>query len=215
PRKGFKAITIHLGNGCSMAAVHGGKSVDTTMGFTPLEGLLMGTRSGDLDPAIILHVMAKEELSLHEANTMLNKHAGLIGISGVSNDMREVETAAEQGNERARLAIDVFCYRVRKYIAAYAAALEGVDFVAFTAGIGENSKRVRAESCKGLEFMGLKLDPERNAAMNGKEGPISTADSKIEVWVIPTNEELVIARDTVRAIARAKVGGNWPPPDRP
>jgi len=202
PRKGFKAITIHLGNGCSMAAVHGGKSVDTTMGFTPLEGLIMGTRSGDLDPAVVLHVMAKEELSLHEANTMLNKHSGLIGISGVSNDMRELETQANKGNAQARLAIEIFCYRVRKYIAAYAAALQGVDYVAFTAGIGENSARVRAESCCGLKFMGLEIDPERNAAMDGREGKISTDESKIEVWVIPTNEELVIARDTVRAIAK-------------
>jgi acetate kinase len=200
PREEFKAITIHLGNGCSMAAVQGGKSIDTSMGFTPLEGLLMGTRSGDMDPAVLLHVMAKEELSLHEANTMLNKHSGLIGISGVSNDMRELEKQAEAGNQQAQLAIEMFCYRVRKYIAAYSAALEGPHYIAFTAGIGENSAQVRAESCKGLEFMGVKIDPARNAAMNGKEGLISTDDSKIEVWVIPTNEELVIARDTIRAI---------------
>ncbi|OPZ05809.1 MAG: Acetate kinase [candidate division BRC1 bacterium ADurb.BinA364] len=200
PRADFKAVTIHLGNGCSMAAVRGGRSIDTSMGFTPLEGLLMGTRSGDMDPAILLHVMAKEELSLHEANTMLNKHSGLIGISGVSNDMRELEAEAAKGNERALLAIDIFCYRVRKYIAAYAAALEGADFIAFTAGIGSNSSLIRAKSCEGLEFMGVKIDPERNTAFNGGEGRISTDDSKIEVWVIPTDEELVIARDTVRAI---------------
>lgn len=202
PRAEFKAITIHLGNGCSVAAVEGGKSIDTSMGFTPLEGLIMGTRSGDIDPAVILHVMAKEELSLHEANTMLNKHSGLIGISGHSNDMRELEKASAEGDERSALAIDIFCYRVRKYIGAYLAALNGADFIAFTAGIGENSAKIRAMSCKGLEFAGIKIDPERNAAANGKETLISTDDSKIEVWTIPTNEEMVIARETVRAIAR-------------
>jgi acetate kinase len=200
PREQFKAITIHLGNGCSMAAVDGGKSIDTSMGFTPLEGLLMGTRSGDLDPAIVMHVMSHEELSLHEVNTMLNKHSGLMGLSGLSNDMRELEAEAAKGNERAALSIDVFCYRLRKYIAAYAAALEGTDYIAFTAGIGENSAHVRAEACKGLEFMGVKIDPQRNAEMNGREGKISTDDSPVEVWAIPTDEELVIARDTVRVI---------------
>jgi len=201
PRKEFKAITIHLGNGCSMAAVEGGRSIDTSMGFTPLEGLLMGTRSGDIDPAVLLHVMSKEELSLHEANTMLNKHSGLIGISGRSNDMRELEQLAAEGDERSQLAIDIFCYRVRKYVGAYLAALDGADYIAFTAGIGENSALIRAESCKGLEFAGIRIDPERNAAANGREALISTDDSKIEVWAIPTNEEMVIARDTVRAIA--------------
>lgn len=203
PRKDFKAITIHLGNGCSMAAVEGGQSVDTSMGFTPLEGLLMGTRSGDLDPAVVLHVMSKEELSLHEANTMLNKHSGLIGIAGRSNDMRELELAAAEGDDRSKLAIEIFCYRVRKYIGSYLAVLNGADYIAFTAGIGENSSLIRAESCKGLEFAGIKIDPERNAAANGREALISTDDSRVEVWVIPTNEEMVIARDTVRAIAAA------------
>ncbi len=201
PRKEFKAITIHLGNGCSMAAVDGGRSIDTSMGFTPLEGLLMGTRSGDIDPAVILHVMAKEELALHEMNALLNKHSGLIGISGNSNDMRELEKAAAEGDERSALAVEMFCYRVRKYIGAYLAALGGCDYIAFTAGIGENSSRIRQECCKQLEFLGIKIDAERNAAMNGKEGLISTDDSRIEVWTIPTNEEMVIARDTVRAIA--------------
>ena len=152
-------------------------------------------------PAVLLHIMAKEELALHEMNAMLNKHSGLIGISGNSNDMRELEKAAAEGDERSALAVEIFCYRVRKYIGAYLAALGGCDYIAFTAGIGENSKRIREECCKNLEFLGIKIDPERNAAMNGKEGLISTDDSRIEVWTIPTNEEMVIARDTVRAIA--------------
>jgi acetate kinase len=200
PREKIKIITCHLGNGCSIAAIDNGKSVDTTMGFTPLEGLVMGTRSGDIDPAIILHVMAKEELGLHEANTMLNKHSGLMGISGLSNDMRELMKERDKGNERAILAIDVFCYRVKKYICAYAGVLGGVDAIGFTAGIGENCTLVREKSCQGLEFMGIELDAERNRRINGKEGIISTDKSAVKVYVIPTNEELVIARDTVRCI---------------
>jgi acetate kinase len=200
PREELKLITCHLGNGCSIDAIRYGQSIDTTMGFTPLEGLVMGTRSGDIDPAIILHVMAKEELGLHEANTLLNKHSGLMGISGISNDMRELIKESEKGNERAALAIDVFCYRVKKYICAYAGALGGVDAIGFTAGIGENSTLVREKSCGGLEFMGIELDPERNRTINGKEGIISTDQSPIKVYVIPTNEELIIARDTVRCI---------------
>jgi len=197
PAEKFNCITVHLGNGCSITAIKGGKSVDTSMGFTPLEGLIMGTRCGDIDPAIILHVMGKEELGLHEANTMMNKHSGLIGISGVSNDMREVIKEAQNGNERAQLAIDVYCYRIRKYIGAYAAALEGVDYIAFTAGVGENSALIRAKSCQGLEFMGVKIDSEKNEKCIAKFGEISTNDSKVKVYAIPTNEELVIARDTV------------------
>ncbi|MFH0794027.1 MAG: acetate kinase [bacterium] len=199
-REEFRLITIHLGNGCSMAAVKYGKSVDTTMGFTPLEGLLMGTRTGDLDPAIILHVMAKEEIGLHEANTLLNKHSGLIGISGVSNDMRELFKEAEKGNERAQLAIEIFAYRVKKYIGAYLAVLGGADAIAFTGGIGENAVSIREKACHGIEALGVKLDKTRNAEMVGREGLISTDDSIVKVFVIPTNEELVIARDTVRSI---------------
>jgi len=197
-----KIITIHLGNGCSMAAVKYGESVDTSMGFTPLEGLIMGTRCGDIDPAIILTIMAKEELSLHEANTLMNKHSGLIGISGVSNDMREIIDEMEKGNEKAKLALDIFCYRVKKYIGSYAAAMGGVDDIVFTGGIGENAIIVREKSCEGLEFMGVEFDKEKNVELNGKEGTISKKNSKVSVWVIPTNEELKIARDTVRLVEK-------------
>jgi len=197
-----KIITIHLGNGCSMAAVKYGESVDTSMGFTPLEGLIMGTRCGDIDPAIILTIMAKEELSLHEANTLMNKHSGLIGISGVSNDMREIIDEMEKGNEKAKLALDIFCYRIKKYIGSYAAAMGGVDDIVFTGGIGENAIIVREKSCEGLEFMGVEFDKEKNVELNGKEGTISKKNSKVSVWVIPTNEELKIARDTVRLVEK-------------
>lgn len=200
PADSFNCITVHIGNGCSIAAVKGGKSVDTSMGFTPLEGLIMGTRCGDIDPAIVLHVMAKEELGLHEANTLMNKHSGLLGISGVSSDMREVVKEAEKGNERAKLAIDVYCYRIRKYIAAYAAALDGVDYIGFTAGVGENSPLIREKSCIGLGFMGIKIDPEKNNKLIGKFGEITTDDSKVKVYAIPTNEEIVIAQDTVKCV---------------
>ncbi len=198
----FKLITCHLGNGCSVAAVKNGQSIDTSMGFTPLEGLVMGTRCGDIDPAIILHVMSKEELELHEINTMLNKHSGLYGISGVSNDMREIIKARDNGNDRAQLAIDIFCYRLKKYIAAYAAALGGVDYIAFTAGIGENAPVVRKKSCEGLEFMGVEINEKHNDSLIGEEGVISTDDSKVKVFTIPTNEEIVIARDTVLCVAK-------------
>ena len=201
PIEKFRLITVHLGNGCSIAAVKHGESIDTSMGFTPLEGLVMGTRCGDIDPAIILHVMSKEELELHEINTMLNKHSGLYGISGVSNDMREICKATEKGNERAHLALDIFCYRIKKYIAAYAAALGGCEYIAFTAGIGENSPVVRKKSCEGMEFMGVEIDDKLNNEMVNKEGLISTERSKVKVFVIPTNEEIVIARDTVLCVA--------------
>jgi acetate kinase len=200
PREEFNVITCHLGNGCSAAAVQRGKSIDTSMGFTPLEGLIMGTRSGDLDPAVILHVIAKEELTLHEANTLLNKHSGLIGVSGISNDMRELVKEAKKNNVHAQRAIDLFCYRLKKYISAYYGILGGADAVAFTGGIGENSPVVRERSCSGLEAIGIRLDPERNQSVNGAEGKISTDDSKVGVYIIPTDEELVIARDTVRAV---------------
>jgi acetate kinase len=193
-------ITCHLGNGCSIAAIEGGHSVDTSMGFTPLEGLIMGTRCGDLDPAVILHIMAKEELSNNEANTLLNKHSGLIGISGIASDMRELEEERGKGNEKARLAIDMFCYRIRKYIAAYAGVLGKVDGVIFTGGIGENSILVRALCCERLGIMGIEFDHQKNEEFNHKEGVISTDGSRTKVCVIPTNEELLIARDSVRAV---------------
>jgi acetate kinase len=200
PREKFKMVTIHLGNGCSMAAVRFGRSVDTTMGFTPLEGLLMGTRSGDLDPAIILHLIAKEELTLHEANTLLNKHSGLLGVSGVSNDLRDLFTERAKGHEQAELAVELFCYRLKKYIAAYLGVLGGAEAIAFAGGIGEHSPEIREKACQGLDFMGLTIDAERNKTENGREGLISTDDSPTKIFIIPTNEELVIARDTVRLI---------------
>jgi acetate kinase len=164
PLEELKLVTAHLGNGASVAAIDKGVSVDTSMGFTPLEGLLMGTRSGDLDPAIILHIMAREELSLHEGNTLMNKHSGLIGISGISSDVREVIEAADEGNQNADLALRIYCYRLKKYIASYAAAMGGLDALVFTAGVGENSARVRAMTCENLQFMGIELDEAKNEA---------------------------------------------------
>lgn len=193
----LKIITAHLGNGCSMAAVNKGISVDTTMGFTPLEGLLMGTRSGDLDPQVILYVMGKEGLSLNEAATMLNKHSGLIGISGESSDMREILAAVKDQHQRSKHAFDIFCYRIKKYVGAYASAMGGVDALVFTGGIGENSFEVREEVCKDMEFMGIQLDLLRN--QNNSE-LISTDSSKVKVFRIPTNEELVIAMDTAEIV---------------
>jgi len=196
----LKIIACHLGNGASVTALDGGSSIDTSMGFTPLEGLLMGTRSGDLDPAVILHVMAREELSLHEANTLLNKHSGLAGISGISSDMREIVETAKEGNERAQLALNIYCYRLKKYIGAYTAALGGLDVLVFTAGVGENSAEVRSLTCRNLEFLGIALDKTKNEETAATETDISTPDSKVRVLVIPTNEELVIAKDTLRIL---------------
>jgi acetate kinase len=193
-------ITCHLGNGCSVCAIEEGRSVDTSMGFTPLEGLVMGSRCGDVDPAIILHVMAKEDLSLHEATTLLNKHSGLYGISGVSGDMRELQQEAASGHGRAQLAIDIFTYRVRKYIAAYCGVLGKVDGLVFTGGIGENAPPIRAASCERLGLFGIEIDPSSNVQVSGKEGVISPASSRVKVCVIPTNEELLIARDSVRTV---------------
>jgi acetate kinase len=203
PIEELKIITAHLGNGASMAAVKGGISVDTSMGFTPLEGLLMGTRSGDLDPAIILHVMAREELSLHEANTLLNKHSGMQGISGVSSDMRDIIAESQKGNESARLALDAYCYRVRKYIGAYASAMGGLDALVFTAGVGENSPVVRKKCCENLEFLGIQIDDEKNEEAIRVETEIQTDAYPVKVFCIPTNEELVIALDTKRIIKEA------------
>ena len=198
-------ITLHLGNGCSIAAISAGDSVDTSMGLTPLEGLVMGTRSGDIDPAIVDFVAAKEGLSSQEVETLLNKQSGLLGISGLTNDMRELLAEATENNDRrARLAIEIFCYRARKYIGAFLAAVGGADAIVFTGGIGENSAEVRAKICAGLEWMGVKLDDERNAAhYNGCEGLITSDNSVLAVYVIPTDEELLIARDTVRCVTGA------------
>ncbi len=191
----LKIITCHLGNGCSMAAVDKGVSVDTTMGFTPLEGLLMGTRSGDMDPSVILYISGKEELTYAEANTLLNKHSGLQGISGVSSDMREIEMEMKTGNKRARLAFDVFVYRIKKYIGAYTAAMGGLDAVVFTGGIGENSMEIRNAVCKDMEYFGIEIDDDRNTSKD-KEKPIHKDSARTKVYVIPTNEELMIAIET-------------------
>ncbi len=189
----LKIVTAHLGNGCSMAAVDRGNSIDTSMGFTPLEGLLMGTRSGDLDPSLILYIMSKEGLSLNEAGTLLNKHSGLIGISGESSDMREIINAYKENHKRSTYAFEIFCYRIKKYLGAYAAAMGGLDAFVFTGGIGENSPDVREEVCKNMEFLGIQLDEEKNK--NNAE-IISKDVSQVKVFRIPTNEELVIAMDT-------------------
>jgi len=195
PYENLKIITAHLGNGCSMAAVDKGISVDTTMGFTPLEGLLMGTRSGDLDPSVILYIMGKEGLTLSEANTLMNKHSGLIGLSGESSDMREVEQAVDDNVKRAKYAFEVFSYRIKKYIGAYIAAMGGLDALVFTGGIGENSPKVRNYVCESMSYLGLTLDESLNENVKG-EAVISTEDSKTSILRIPTNEELVIAMDT-------------------
>jgi len=199
PINKLKIITAHLGNGCSIAAVDFGKSVDTSMGFTPLEGLLMGTRSGDMDPWVILYIMGKEGLTLAEANTLLNKHSGLLGISGESSDMREIEQAVSEGNKKAKNAFDVFTYRIKKYIGAYTAAMGGLDALVFTGGIGENSDLVRKDVCANMEFLGIKINDEMNSNVKG-ETDISSADSKVKVLRIPTNEELVIALDTEKIV---------------
>ncbi|MFZ1517340.1 MAG: acetate kinase [Ignavibacteriaceae bacterium] len=196
--KDLKIITAHLGNGCSIAAVKHGQSIDTSMGFTPLEGLLMGTRSGDLDPSLILYIMGKEGLTLGEANTLLNKHSGLIGISGESSDMREILSAVKDNQQRAKWAFEIFTYRIKKYVGAYAAAMGGVDVVVFTGGIGENAKEVREEVCKEMEYIGIELDELKN--QNGEE-IISKNSSKVKVMRIPTNEELVIALDTAKIVS--------------
>src|SRR5918911_1898784 len=198
-------ITLHLGNGCSVAAIRGGDSVDTSMGLTPLEGLVMGTRSGDIDPAIIDFLAAKEGLTAQQVDSLLNKQSGLLGISGLTNDMRELlDEAHESDDRRARLAVEIFCYRARKYIGSYLAALNGADAVIFTGGIGENSAEIRATICDGLQWMGLELDEERNQAHSGgREGLVSRDGSRLAAYVIPTDEELLIARDTARCVRGA------------
>ena len=200
PPEDLRLITCHLGNGCSMAAVDRGSSVDTSMGFTPLEGLLMGTRSGDIDASVILYVMGKEGLTLGEATTLLNKHSGLQGISGISSDMREIIAEMKNGDKKATYAFEVFTYRIKKYIGAYAAAMGGVDGVVFTGGIGENSTDVRSACCSNMEFLGIAVDESRNSS-GEKEKFISPEGARTPVLVIPTNEELVIAIDTMRIVS--------------
>lgn len=201
PQEKLRVINCHLGNGSSLAAIKYGKCVDTTMGFTPLAGVLMGTRCGDIDPAIVLNVMDKHNLSTKEMDTLMNKKSGVLGISGVSSDFRDLGKAAEEGNERAQLALDMFHYQVRKLIGAFAAAMGGVDVITFTAGVGENGIEDRAAICEGLEYLGAKLDPERNN-VRGKDALISTDDSTVKLYVIPTNEEIMIARDTKELVSK-------------
>ncbi len=200
-----RIITIHLGNGASMAAIKGGKSVDTSMGLTPVEGLIMGTRTGDLDLGVLIFIMEKEEIGYQSANILINKHSGMLGITGVSSDMREIEQAAwEHGNERAQLGLDMYHYRIKKYIGAYAAAMGGVDLIVFAGGVGENGPETREEVCKNFEFMGLNLDFEKNKKLRGKEAVISKSNSKVKVIVVPTNEELIIASNTQKVLDKLK-----------
>ncbi|NSW89792.1 MAG: acetate kinase [Firmicutes bacterium] len=201
PLEELRLISCHLGNGASICAIKNGKSVDTSMGFTPLAGLAMGTRSGTIDPAVVFFLMEKEKMSIEEVNEYLNKKSGVLGISGVSSDFRDIQVAADNGNERAQLAIDVFCYRVKKYIGEYSAVTEGVDAVIFTAGIGENNEIVREKVLKGLDYLGISIDWEKNKNARGKEIDISTEDAKVRTLVIPTNEELEIARETLKLTA--------------
>lgn len=202
-REQTRIITLHLGNGASACAIKGGRSVDTSMGFTPLEGLVMGTRSGDLDPAILDFISVKEGLSLRDMDTVLNKQSGLLGLSGLTADMRELLDEEDANDDRrARLAIDLFCYRARKYIGSYIAALNGVDAVVFAGGIGENSPDVRERICAGMDWLGVQTDADRNGSLrNGAEGRFDREGSRVELWVVPTDEELLIARDTWRVVA--------------
>ena len=197
--KNSKIIVCHLGNGASVSAVLNGESVDTSMGLTPLEGLIMGTRSGDIDPAIVEFVANKENISLADMMNVLNKKSGVLGVSGVSSDFRDIEAAAEEGNEQAKEALEVFTYRVVKYIGAYVAAMNGVDAIVFTAGVGENDKMMRAEIAKNLGYLGVAIDEEKNS-VRGEEIVVTTQDSRTKVCVIPTNEELAIARETVALV---------------
>lgn len=193
-------ITCHLGNGSSVAAIEKGKSIDTSMGFTPLEGLMMGTRSGDVDLGVLLYIAEKENLSIKDTNNMFNKKSGVCGISGISFDMRDVEQAADNGNKRAQLALEMYAYRVRKYIGAYAAAMGGVDMIVLTGGIGENDWLTRKKILENFEFLGIEFDPERNENMRGREIILTKPGSKIVAMVMPTNEELVIAVDTFNIV---------------
>ena len=205
----LKIITCHLGNGSSIAAVKEGRCIDTSMGFTPLEGLIMGTRCGDLDPAIIFHLMERKQMTVAEVHEMLNRKSGMLGLAGIgSSDLRDVEQKMMEGHAQAKAAFDAFCYRIRKYIGAYIAAMGGVDVIVFTAGIGENSERVRATVCRGMEGLGIVLDTQRNASLNRSMGEISKPESRVKILIIPTNEELQIARETMEVLnSRGKSSG--------
>ena len=198
--QGLKIITCHLGNGASIAAVKYGKSIDTSMGFTPLEGLVMGTRCGDVDPAMVLFIMEKEGLSPHECDMLMNHECGLLGVSGISSDMRDLLKAFQEGNDRARLALQMYTYRIRKYIGMYSASMNGVDLIVFTGGVGENAALIRNMCCTDMEYLGIDFDEEKNKKAIGIEGELTAQESKVRVLCVPTNEELVIARDTARII---------------
>jgi len=197
-----KIITCHLGNGSSMAAVVGGKVQDTSMGVTPAEGLIMGTRAGDMDPAILPYIMKKLNASAEDLDNLINKKSGLLGISGVSSDMRDVESLADEGNKRAKLALDMFWYRIRKYVGAYAVAMSGLDAIVFTGGIGENSSITREKVCEGLDFLGIELDEQKNNTLRGP-ADISCSSGKVRIFLIPTNEERIIARETVEVVGNS------------
>lgn len=204
--EGTKIVTCHLGNGSSISAVKDGKVIDTSMGFTPLDGIEMGTRCGSIDPAIVTFIMEHEGFTPNEMSEFMNKKCGLLGVSGLSPDCRDLGDAVAKGNKQAKLAVDILAYQIKKYIGGYAAAMNGLDAVVFTAGIGENRDEIRAAACAGLDWLGIKLDPEINAKtrLQSDNVRISAPDSKVAVWVIPTNEELVIARDTERLVKAAK-----------
>jgi acetate kinase len=203
PLETTKLITCHLGNGCSITAVRNGKSIDTSMGFTPLEGLIMGTRCGDIDPAIIVHLMNNEKISAEGIDTLMNKKSGLFGISGLTGDMRTILKATAGGSEKAKLALDMYCYRIKKYICSYMGVLNGADAIVFTAGVGENSPTVREKSCSDLQNFGIIIDTEANSSAGSEEKVVSTDASKVKILVIPTNEELMIARETERVLTKA------------
>ncbi len=200
--KDMKIVTCHLGNGSSITAIDGGRSVDTTMGFTPLDGIIMGTRSGSIDPSIVTYLQEKENLSPKDLDNLLNKKSGYLGVSGLTSDQRDLFEAAEKGNQQAQLALDMQEYQIKKYIGAYAAAMGGLDAVIFTGGIGENSVATRESVLKNMEFLGIELDTEVNASCRGKEQEITKASSKVKAYVVPTNEELLIARDTVEIVGK-------------
>ena len=197
-----RMITAHIGNGASITAIENGKSVDTSMGFTPIEGLMMGTRSGDVDLGVVTFLMEKEMIGSASVSTLFNKHSGVLGISGISSDMRDIENAIEDGNERAKLAMEMYEYRIKKYVGSYAAALGGVDVIVFTGGVGENQTQTREYVCEGLGFMGVKIDNELNAKSRGKEVLLSTPESTVKVVVIPTDEEFMIASDTLEIVQK-------------
>ncbi len=199
-----KIITCHLGNGASMAAIKNGKSIDTSMGLTPVEGLIMGTRIGDLDAGVLLYIKRKEEISANTLNTLINKHSGMLGVSGVSSDMREITEASKNGNERAQIALEMFAYRIKKYIGAYTAAMGGVDIIVFTGGIGENADNIREMVMKDFEYLGIEFDFNKNKGLLSQETLLNLPQSKVKVMIVPTNEEMVIAQDTLEIVNKTK-----------